>query len=57
MDWNISRGTALEKPKKDKLDIKRLEYRIQYIVREQLKEYIDSIKISYDNNYGKWEII
>ncbi len=57
MDWNISRGTALEKPKKDKLDIKRLEYRIQYIVREQLKEYIDSIKISYANNYGKWEII
>lgn len=57
MDWNVLRGTAVDKPKKDKLDLKRLEYRIQYLVREELKEYINSIRIEDTNQYGKWDII
>ena len=57
MDWNNLRGTALSKPQKLKLDIKRLEYRIHFIVREELKEYIDDIRISDDNIFGQWNII
>lgn len=57
MDWNNLRGTALDKPKKDKLDIKMLEYRIHFVVREELKENIEKIGIKSSNQYGKWEII
>ena len=57
MDWNNSRGIALHKPQKKKLDNKLLDYRILLVVRNELKEYIEDIKIEELNNYGKWEII
>ena len=57
MEWDNLRGTALTKPQKTKLDTKKLEYRIHYIVREELKDYIDFVKITRDNQYGNWNII
>tara|TARA_B100000683_G_C12297654_1_gene476752 strand:- start:123 stop:293 length:171 start_codon:yes stop_codon:yes gene_type:complete len=56
MDWNSLRGSALEGPKKNPLDLKLLEYRILYIVREELKDLLDQIQIK-DNLFGKWIVL
>ena len=56
MNWENLRGAALEKPKKVPLNIKLLEYRIMYLIRQELKEYIDLIKIS-NNNFGRWDTV
>lgn len=56
MDWSNLRGKALEKPKKDNLDLKLLEYRIIYIVREELKEFAPLINID-NNSCGNWDNI
>jgi len=46
MNWDNLRGAALEKRKKQPLNIKLLEYRIMFIIREELKNYIAQINIS-----------
>ena len=56
MNWEDLRGAALEKPKKVPLNIKLLEYRIMYLIRQELKEYIDLIKIP-NNNFGRWDTL
>tara|TARA_B100001057_G_C22372841_1_gene765368 strand:+ start:167 stop:337 length:171 start_codon:yes stop_codon:yes gene_type:complete len=56
MDWSNLRGKALEKPKKDNLNLKLLEFRIINIVREELKEFNSLINID-KNKYGKWDYI
>ncbi len=56
MDWNSLRGSALKEPKKNPLDFKLLEYRIIYIVREELKEFLNDITIE-ENIYGEWLVI
>ena len=56
MDWSNLRGTALEKPVKDALDLTLLEYRIMYIVRQELNEFVDYIKIN-NISCGKWNYI
>jgi hypothetical protein len=56
MNWDNLRGAALEKPKKQPLNIKLLEYRIMFIIREELKNYIAQINIS-NNKFGKWDIV
>jgi len=56
MNWDNLRGAALEKPKKQPLNIKLLEYRIMFIIRKELKNYIDQIKIA-NNKFGKWDTI
>jgi len=56
MDWSNLRGKALETPKKEQLNFKILEYRIMYLVRDELKEFIKDVKIT-DNKFGKWVIL
>lgn len=56
MNWDNLRGSALEKPKKPPLNIKLLEYRIMFVIREELKNYISQIKID-NNKFGKWDIV
>tara|TARA_B110000444_G_C18434575_1_gene408419 strand:- start:326 stop:496 length:171 start_codon:yes stop_codon:yes gene_type:complete len=56
MDWSNLRGIALEEPKKPPLDFKLLEYRIVYIVREELKDFIEQVKIE-TNPYGEWLVL
>ena len=46
MDWSNLRGKALETPKKEQLNFKILEYRIMYLVRDELKEFIKDVKAS-----------
>jgi hypothetical protein len=57
MDWSNLRGKALEAPKKKPLDFKLLEYRIMFLVRHELEEFIKSIKISKSNKYGDWVML
>ena len=56
MDWSNLRGKALETQKKEQLNFKILEYRIMYLVRDELKEFIKDVKIN-DNKFGKWVIL
>ena len=56
MDWSNLRGKALEKPKKDNLDLKLLEYRIINIVRQELKDFAPLINVD-NNNFGRWDYI
>lgn len=57
MDWSNLRGKALELPKKKPLDFRLLEFRILFIVRLELGDCIDSIKISNNNKMGRWNVI
>lgn len=57
MDWSNLRGKALEEPKKEQLNFKLLEYRIMFLVRRELKDFIKDIKISDSNKFGKWIIL
>jgi|TARA_B100000925_G_C21735699_1_gene357043 hypothetical protein len=57
MDWSNLRGKALETPKKEQLNFKILEYRIMYLVRQELKEFIKEVKIEDNNEFGKWVIL
>lgn len=56
MDWSNLKGKALDIPKKRPLNYKLLEYRIIFIVRKELKDYIDFIQIK-NNKMGQWEVI
>lgn len=56
MNWNNLRGVALDKPQKPALNIRLLEYRIMFIIRQELKDYIPYVQIT-NNKYGKWDII
>ena len=54
MKWN--RGQALNKPIKNNLDLKKLDYKITFIIRIELKNFLNDIKIK-DNKFGNWDII
>jgi hypothetical protein len=56
MDWSNLRGKALETPKKEQLNFKILEYRIIFLVRHELKNFINDVNIK-DNKFGNWEIL
>jgi hypothetical protein len=52
MNWGENRGTALDKPSKNNINIRLIEYRILYIVKTDLKMFHE--KININNIYGKW---
>lgn len=54
MKW--SRGQALSKPIKSNLDLKKLDYKIIFLIRIELKDFLKEIKIT-NNKYGNWDII
>ena len=54
MNWGENRGTALDKPSKDNINIRFIEYRILYIVKTDLKMFSDKTNININNIYGKW---
>jgi hypothetical protein len=54
MKW--SRGQALSKPIKNNLDLKKLDYKIIFLIRIELKDFLNEIKI-VNNKYGNWDII
>ena len=56
MDWSNLKGKALDVPEKKPLNYKLLEYRIMFIVRKELEDFIDFIKIK-NNKMGRWEVI
>tara|TARA_B100000401_G_scaffold438231_1_gene385979 strand:- start:1945 stop:2127 length:183 start_codon:yes stop_codon:yes gene_type:complete len=56
MNWDNLRGSALEKPQKKQIDLKLLEYRIMFIIREEFKDYINLVQLS-NNKFGKWDTI
>ena len=57
MDWSNLRRKALEEPKKEQLNFKLLEYRIMFLVRHELKDFINDVKIEESNKYGKWIVL
>jgi len=57
MNWEINRGTAVEKPKNKRKDkIHYIDYKIMFIVDKELLKYKDKYYISDTNKYGKWVI-
>ena len=56
MNWDNLRGSAVEKPHKKQLNLKLLEYRIMFIIREEFADYIDLVQLS-NNKFGKWDTI
>lgn len=55
MNWEDSRGKALNIPPKEKVDFKYLELRILYVVNTELEFCINDIDIN--SRYAKWSII
>ncbi len=53
MDWRNLRGRALNIPKKKKLDLFKLDFRIIYVVNKEFEEFIDQLNIK-NNKYGEW---
>jgi len=56
MDWSNLKGKALDMPEKKPLNYKLLEYRILFIIRKELEDFIEFIKIK-NNKMGRWEVI
>ena len=54
MNWGENRGTALDKPSKNNINIRLIEYRILYIVKTDLKMFREKTNININNIYGKW---
>ena len=57
MDWNIKRGTAVDKPKTKRKDkIHYIDYKIMFIIDKELLKYKDKYDINDMNKFGKWVI-
>jgi hypothetical protein len=55
MDWK--RGKTTDNNEEEKpIDLKRIKYRISYVVDNELKEFKPHIKLEEKNKFGKWVV-